>query len=176
MEEEIKNEDVVEETVETVEETAETPKKTPTQDRVERAERQKERAILNELGAESLDEVKDRLAKVEEMQEQLVASQQETTRRGHISELRKRLQEKNAFDPDVLIPFINSDELDGSKESYDKANEKLVNDKQQHCGVKQVTGDGYKPSNQEVKVNKVKEYENKGDYQSAIAQMIRDNY
>lgn len=141
--------------------------------RVERAERQTRENILSELGVESLEEIKERLSKVEEYQEKLDKMEQDRIRQKRVGEIKKRLEAENVFDPDVLIPFVNIDELEDTPESYDNEIEKLKEFKSNHFGVNRVVGDTHQPSHKEVKVDKIKEAESQGDYQAAIAEWIK---
>lgn len=146
--------------------------KTPTQYRVERAERQTEERILKELGVKSIDEIKQELEEGRKSKENLdkVAKELETASRKE--RLKALLSKEQAFDPDVLIPFVDVDVLD-SDEDFEKAINRLKEIKPNHFGVKEISGDKHIKGSTPAPKNPIKEAEARGDYQGALAQWLR---
>lgn len=144
--------------------------KTPTQYRVERAERQTEERILAELGVESLTDALDKLKRVEELEKKYEKITTEVTLASKKTKLKQVLEEHDVFDADVLVPFVNIEELD-SDEDYINAVKALQESKPKHFGVKKIVGDVHKES-KEIERNPIKEAEAKGDYHGAIANWL----
>ena len=153
------------------EKVVENDEKTPTQYRVERAERQTEERILNELGVKTLDELKEQLEQAKKTEEVLNETHKELETVSRRERLVALLQKEDAFDPDVLLPFVNVDELE-SDEDFGEVVNKLKELKPNHFGVKSIQGDTHKESTKTDK-NPIRTKELQGDYRGAIAEHIR---
>ena len=145
--------------------------KTPTQHRVERAERQTEERILNELGVKSVDEIKELLERGKQSEELLDETHKELELASRKDRLKRELSNNEAFDPDVLIPFVDVNTLEND-EDFEDAIEQLKNLKPNHFGVKSIKSDQHKESS-EVKTNPVDSKYLQGDYVGSIAESIR---
>lgn len=145
--------------------------KTPTQHRVERAERQTEERIFNELGVTSLEEIKAKLEKATATEKLLEETHTELERSSRSKRLVDMLKTEDAFDPDVLLPFVDVDLLK-SDEDFTNVVNKLKELKPNHFGVKSIGGDNHVTTTT-VEVDPIRAKQLMGDHVGALAEKIR---